>query len=300
MLQQQFAKFHPCVSFSFYTLLILTTILYLNPYVLVISFSCGLLHLLLLRRLSYLLSFFTYAVLGFLFVVLINPLFNHRGLHILFYLPSGNPFTAESVIYGFWSGLMLITVLIWFQAAHLVLSSDKFIYLFGRALPQLALTISMVFRFIPLFKTKLRQISANQSLIHRQFNQDKNGYSHRLQKINTGLVSLSMAITWLLETSIETSHSMTARGYGLKRRSSFHLYVWTKPDILIQGLLLFLGSYFLFGFRHFQISYYPVIAMASINPYRLSLLIAFATVCLLPSIIDLREEFKWKQSQSKI
>lgn len=35
-----------------------------------------------------------------LFMAVMNPVFNHQGVTILFYLNNGNPITKESILYG--------------------------------------------------------------------------------------------------------------------------------------------------------------------------------------------------------
>jgi energy-coupling factor transport system permease protein len=37
----------------------------------------------------------------------VNPAFNHEGMTILTYLPSGNPLTLESILYGIAAAMML-------------------------------------------------------------------------------------------------------------------------------------------------------------------------------------------------
>jgi energy-coupling factor transport system permease protein len=37
----------------------------------------------------------------------LNPLFNHAGVTLLFYLPGGNPVTLESMVYGLAAATML-------------------------------------------------------------------------------------------------------------------------------------------------------------------------------------------------
>src|SRR5690349_5231266 len=77
-------------------------------------------------------------MLPMLFILAIaNPLFNHAGVTILFYMKDGNPVTLESILYGIAAACMLITVMIWFSCYNKVMTSDKFIYLFGRVIPAL-------------------------------------------------------------------------------------------------------------------------------------------------------------------
>ena len=44
---------------------------------------------------------------------LINPAFNHEGATLLTYLPSGNPLTLESILYGLAAAAMLAAVVTW-------------------------------------------------------------------------------------------------------------------------------------------------------------------------------------------
>ena len=75
---------------------------------------------------------------------LLNPLFSHQGQTILAYLPSGNPLTEESVLYGLSAGVMLAAVICWFACLNAVLSGDKLVYLFGRAAPSASLLLAMI------------------------------------------------------------------------------------------------------------------------------------------------------------
>ena len=66
-----------------------------------------------------------------LLTALINPAFNHEGQTILTYLSNGNPITLESIVYGVAAAAMLVAVICWFSCYNSVMTSDKFVYLFG-------------------------------------------------------------------------------------------------------------------------------------------------------------------------
>src|SRR5690606_15261610 len=103
-----------------------------------------------------------------LFMAALNPLFNHQGVTILFYLErSGNPVTLESILYGISSAIMFVTVIMWFSCYNKVMTSDKFIYLFGRIMPKLSLLLSMTLRFVPRYIEKIREISYAQKCVGR-------------------------------------------------------------------------------------------------------------------------------------
>ena len=90
---------------------------------------------------------------------LVNPAFNHEGATILTYLPSGNPLTLESILYGAAAAAMLAAVVTWFSCYTAVMTSDKFVYLFGRIIPALSLVLSMTLRFVPKFQAQLQVVS---------------------------------------------------------------------------------------------------------------------------------------------
>ena len=98
---------------------------------------------------------------------LVNPAFNHEGATILTYLPSGNPLTLESILYGAAAAAMLAAVVTWFSCYTAVMTSDKFVYLFGRVIPALSLVLSMTLRFVPKFQAQLQVVSEAQRCIGR-------------------------------------------------------------------------------------------------------------------------------------
>ena len=94
---------------------------------------------------------------------------------MLTYLPSGNPLTLESILYGVAAAVMLASVVLWFSSYNEVMTSDKFVYLFGRMIPALSLVLSMALRFIPKFKSQMEVVSEAQACIgQRHQNRQRN------------------------------------------------------------------------------------------------------------------------------
>lgn len=91
-------------------------------------------------------------------VAVINPLFSHRGSHILFYFMD-QPITLEAVFYGLMMMTVLLTIFILFISYNYTVTADKFMYLFAGVAPKTALLTLMTIRFVPLFQRRLRQIS---------------------------------------------------------------------------------------------------------------------------------------------
>ena len=153
-----FSDCHPLVNFLYFALVLLFTMFFLHPVCLAVSLTSALLCAADLygwrrvgRQLRYLLPMALLAAV-------LNPAFNHEGATILTYLPSGNPLTLESILYGLAASAMLAAAVVWFTCASAVLTSDKMVWLFGRLLPALSLLLSMTLRSVPRFQARFRTV----------------------------------------------------------------------------------------------------------------------------------------------
>ena len=226
---------------------------------------------------------------------LVNPAFNHEGATILTYLPSGNPLTLESMLYGAAAAVMLASVVLWFSSFNEVITSDKFVYLFGRILPALSLVLSMALRFIPKFKSQLQVVSEAQTCIGRD---TKTGSVFR--RVGNAIRIFSIMVTWSLENAIETADSMRARGYGLPGRTSFSIYRFDSRDSSALAWLVFCGAYLLSGWiaGGTAFRYYPTIKAAPWTPLTISFQLVYLALVLTPVILDRKEDRQWNSSRS--
>lgn len=158
-----------------------------------------------------------YLLVG-LVLFLLNPLFSHRGEHILFYMWD-QPITLEAVVYGLTIALSTLTLFFAFLSFRHVLPGDKFLYLFGRLWPTGALLAVMALRFVPLLRRRLALITA----VQRAKGVSMTEGSLR-KRIRSGTLLLQILLTWSLEEALQTADSMRARGYGLRERSSYRAY----------------------------------------------------------------------------
>lgn len=225
-----------------------------------------------------------------------NPLFNHAGATILFYLPNGNPVTKESIVYGVAAACMYVTVIVWFSCFNKVMTSDKFIFLFGKLMPALSLILSMTLRFVPRYRHQLSVISQAQRCIGRDVTQ-----GNVIQKARSGLRMLSILTTWAFENAIETADSMKARGYGLPRRTSFSIYRFDRRDVIVLTILTALATVVLAGaaWGSNSIRFFPSIAVKGYSPFGAAAYVAYFVVCLLPVMLQVMEEVKWRFIESK-
>lgn len=296
-MQEAFSGYHPVVNFIYFFFVIFFGMLFMHPVCLGISLLGALSYAIYLNPQKMLRFSYRYLLPILLITALVNPAFNHEGATILFYLENGNPVTLESILYGIAAATMLITIFAWFSCYNHVMTSDKFIYLFGRIIPALSLILSMVLRFVPRFKDQLHVVSNAQKCIGRDVSNGK-----LFTRIRHGIRILSIMITWSLENAIETADSMRSRGYGLKGRTAFSIFRFDHRDKILLGVILFFILYILVGAWQDGIAfrYFPTMQGATDQIYSISIYLAYLIFCFIPLIINLWEDRKWKLLQSKI
>jgi energy-coupling factor transport system permease protein len=304
-MRDTFGACHPLINFLYFGFVILTTIFFLHPVLLGISFFSALIYSIYLGGRKQVRFSLALLLPLMLVAALINPAFNHRGMTILFYLRD-NPVTLESILYGVASAVMIGSVILWFSCYNRIMTSDKFLYLFGKLIPALSLIISMALRFIPRYKAQIKRIANAQRGIGRDVSS-----GNLPDRIKSGLSILSVMITWALENAIETADSMKSRGYGLKGRTAYSNYSFETRDrtLLIVLLALIAATLTAIGTHAISILYFPMFLMndtaGQINaagltyaPY--AICAGYFIVCMLPMFLNIKEDFIWRSMKSKI
>ena len=296
-MQDRFAKYHPLVNFLYFTLVIGFSMALNHPLAQGISLFCAAAYGVQTEGKKAVAFTLKWCLPVMLLTAFMNPAFSHEGVTVLLYFPTGNPLTLESILYGVSSGVMLATVMLWFLNFNRVITSDKFIYLFGRIIPAMSLVLSMTLRFIPKFKAQLGNVVDAQKSIGRDISEGSLWHRTKL-----AVTVLSIMVTWSLENAIETADSMKSRGYGLPGRTAFSIYRFDDRDKLALFYLGFCGVYLLcgslvsaFGFR-----YFPSIRFADINAATLSFQFVYLILCIMPVVLNWAEERKWKAIHSKM
>lgn len=296
-MRDSFGSFHPLVNFVYFAAVIVFSMLFMHPIFQVIALVSAIIYSAILKGGKAMKFNLLYMMPLLLFMAVLNPAFNHAGVTILFYLKSGNPVTLESILYGVAAACMYVTVIIWFSCYHAVMTSDKFIYIFGRILPALSLIFSMVLRFVPRYKTQIKAISHAQKCLGRDVTQ-----GNLLNRARNGMKILSIMTTWALENAIETADSMKSRGYGLPGRTSFSLFRFDRRDKLVFSIMLGFILIVLIGAFDGQntIRFFPSIKVMETTPFSIAVYVAYFVLCMLPVIIHMVEEIKWKSIESKM
>lgn len=296
-MKDAFSKLHPFTNMLFFVFAIGFCMFLMHPVCLMISFIIGMVTAIYLngKRTA---AFSLKVLLPLLLMtVIINPVFNHSGATIVDYLPWGNPLTLESIIYGLAAAVLLCSAVLWFSCFHNVMTSDKFVYLFGKIIPSLSLLLSMTLRFVPRFRTQLQSVRKAQKAIGKDVS---NGSI--IKRVRNAVKILSLMISWSLENSIETSDSMKSRGYGLKGRTSFSIYHLALSDkicifVNIAEAALLVAILFS-GQMHCR--YFPTVKYELCSVSAILFYCVYSLFLLTPLVINVKEEIKWKRLLSAI
>ncbi len=293
----EFKTYHPIVNFIYFVFVIGFSCFFMHPVCLCISFVCGFTYSVILKGRKAIKTNLIYMFPMVAMMALINPAFNHEGITIIGYLPSGNPLTLESIIYGLCAAIMIVSVICHFSCYNEIMTSDKFIYLFGKIIPAMSLIISMTLRFVPRFASQLKVVTNAQRCMGRDLSSGS-----IIKRAKHGLNILSIMTTWSLENAIETADSMKSRGYGIPGRTAFSIFNFDKRDRKALICILLLGIYTLVGnlMGGMKFTYFPYMESAGISVFGISVFLAYLLLCMCPIIIEIWEVRRWKALRSKI
>ena len=294
MKRDAFAGFHPAVNLAYFAAVIGMTMFLLHPVFLGLSMAGGCAYLWYLQGGRGFVRQVGYLVPVLFFMAVLNPVFNHEGVTILFYLKNDNPVTLEAVCFGLASAVMMGASILWFNCCNCVFTTDKIIYLFGRVIPSLSLLLSMTLRFVPRFKEYLQTTVQVQKALRPPKN--------KLQTLRLALSAFSATVSWAMEQSIVTADSMKSRGYGSAGRTAYSIYRFERRDgaalLLLAALCAGTAAPWLLGWLEW--SFYPAMAGRLLGPGQLLSYLSFSGICLMPLIIDLTEDCKWNSLRSRI
>lgn len=290
-----FKNYHPVVVLVYFVSILLMAMFLWNPMIQGISLLAGLGFFMALyhgREVGINLLFYMGL---FILITLTNPLFTHQGVTPLFFM-NGNPVTKEAFLYGGAMAMLIISVMVWFKSYEKIMTSDKFLYLFGRILPKISLILSMALGFVPEFRREMKKVERTQKAMGLYEN------TSYVSKLKGKLSVLSVLVSWSLENSVEKSHAMKARGYGLKGRTQYSIFTFLPRDGLLISLCLFLLGMTLFGAARgvTTFSYYPEVSSLSFSLMAKVTYLSFAFMAFLPVIIEVEENVKWTYYVSKI
>lgn len=287
-----FSKRHPAVNFIFFVGAIGMSVLIQHPaYLLAGVLTGGVYYFLLNGKKGVRLILALLPM--FLILTLVNPLLNTLGRTPLFYV-FGRPYTLEALEYGAALSGMFVIIFLWFGCYNKVLTSDKFTSLFGSLIPSISLLLVMVFRMVPNFLIKARQIIGARKSIGKGAGEA----ATTKEKLGDGMAVLDALTGWALEGSIVTGDSMRARGYGAAKRTSFMIYRMTATDWVLLTVMAALLMLTVMAALSGQLAatFVPSVQLAPASWG----IIVYTCYLLIPTALHIKENVQWRISRSKI
>lgn len=286
--QRFFGTLHPLVSFCYFVCVLVLTLLCPNIITVLLSLLGSILFNLSLRGGKAFAKTLRFVAPMFVIICIGNPLVSHRGVTML-WLFLNQWITLEAIVYGFVTACSLSAVILWFGCYQEVMTSDKFLYLFGQIAPATSLLITSALRFIPQMQATAAQIKESRAMLQSD--------SPRLfQKLAHAIQNLSALLGMSMEQSVEMADSMKARGFGARRRTTFHLFRFDARDARTLAFILTLFAVCIIArcYGHGYMEYYPRITAVVQGTPSITLFTLFAALMLLPSILEAKEAIRWK------
>lgn len=291
--KMRFEQIHPAVCALYLIGIMVITMLTMHPLLIFIAFMSSFFYMCHIeRKILWRRTLFMALPIMF-FSMIVMPLFYHNGVTPLFYI-NDMPVTLETILHGFAMSMLLVAVMQWFQVWNVWIDSEKFLYLFGRVSPSLALLISMVFRFIPLMFRRWQEIREAQKGMG--YIEDVAGI---MDKARQFIKELSILVSWSLENSIDTSISMSARGYGIGKRTSFHMFRWHRMDIIILGICILniLPVIYEIQKNGFQVWYFPGIIIRELDQTAIIAILNLCIYLLIPVILEVITKIRLREKE---
>ncbi len=283
---------HPLVSFVFYAIALVSTLLWAHPVFAGISWVCACANLLALMGRKGV----SIALLCILLPLVWSALFSlhhHFGVTVLMTLPDGNGLMLESLAFGLLQGVQAAAFIMWSTCFIRVFTVDRIVFLVGRIWPKGAMLISAGVRILP----RVVQQHRNLDMGHAGIDAGRRDVS-LLDRTRLWIGRISMSVSWLAEKSGAVGQSMRARGLELEHRSTYSLYRFDARD---RGYVIFIFtclSILLFGMGLDQMSAWfdPEIVINRVTASSFVFFLTYTSFLLSPVALQALGEWRFARA----
>lgn len=264
---------HPVFSLTVMAFILLLDALYVEKYKMMSAFK----------------GFWIVALL----IILINPLTNHRGTHILFYL-SDNPITLEAFLYGVSTSVMIFSMFMAFLVFNALIDSERFLFLFAKFFPKIGFITNMSIRYTSVFQKRAQNIIDVAKTRGIEVNSGK--FRH---KIETAGHLLKALISWCLEEGMMIAEVLKAKEYGQKRRTTYNRFKLISADICLAIVLVlsFTVNTSLFYYGAGQYAMYPRLLPLAFDGYDLAAYCVMIFYLAIPILVEFF--YAWQRRKNR-
>ena len=229
-----FNLYHPSCAIAYFVLAICVVMLAFHPVITAVFFVAGFAFSLYLRGTSATVQSLKWQLPMVFLIAVVNPLFSASGSTELFKIGTMAIY-AESLAYGFFMGLMLVGMLLWFSNLNNVVSQEGLMSVCAGVIPTVTLMISMAMRLVPMLKRRGKEISDVQ-LACTAANDSSNAL-HKNAKV------MSVLMGWSMEDSLQMADSMKVSGWGeSEKRTTYVLHRFRMRDGILLAIICALGA----------------------------------------------------------
>src|SRR5699024_3957933 len=149
-------------------------------------------------------------------------------------------------------------------------------------------------RFVPQLQRKIKNMESIQTVKGVSF---KKGSLRSRAK--NGMQLLQMLLTGSLEDSIQAADSMTARGYGIGKRSTYQAYKMKRNDWLTLSILIITAAILLYGWYTGigTLQLLPVLEPVWEGRMQYAFMAVWVILIGFPVFAEGKEIIKWKYYQ---
>ncbi len=287
-----FSRLHPITLLLWFAAALTVTVMTIDPIFAALSFIGAASHNIMITKGNFQPRPAVLTALMMIAVTLLNPFFSHHGVTILFFF-NDLPITLEAILYGAMMSVIIAASMLWCVSLSRCLTSDKVIYLVGRAFPKLAVLLSLTLRLIPEMRRKYKSIYDTRRAC------GLSGENGIIARVRSTLAVFSALITMTLEDSIDTADSMRARGIALKGRTCFSDFRVHISDVavisasVITAVIICAAS--ICGRLYF--SFYPVVTAVPVNIWSVISYAAFTVLMIIPTLLEV---IMWRRLSLKM
>lgn len=284
-----FEACHPAVNLIYFAAVIFGMLAFQHPVFLLISFLCAFAYS-IKRNGGKALVFNLCLIPCIIAFALYYSGYHHFGMTVLRQNFIGNNMTVEALVYGIVLGVSLSGVVIWMSCVYSVFSSDKVVYLFGKASPRLSLFLAILLRMVPRIKGEAKRIHTARRGLGKGIDQGS-----LWQRLKNGIRIFSMLITWTIGSLATMSDSMRSRGSMLRGRTAFSIYRFDHRDrayvVVLFACLTLTIMAILLGLT--DMVYDPLIVWNPIKACNILFYAGYAILCLMPLMLELWTDYRF-------
>lgn len=295
MKANEFARLNSFVNMLYYVIVMAFTMLFWHPFVLLATFIAQLTYNVIIDGKEALKYLVRVILPLFLLILIVNPLVNHRGVTVLFYL-NNSPITRESLVFAVLSGLMVVNMLLIFYSFNRVMTSDKLLEVFSVFSKSFALIFTMTLRLLPRYREEFRKINTAQRSIN-----EGTGNGGFFDRIRHACEIMNAVVTFALEDGIDTANAMTAQGYGLKGATRYRKNRFTKTDLSHVLFLIIMLAVLVFAAHAgcFYTNIFPEISI-SLDIKNIVFYLAYFITAAVPAAAEAKGVITWQLLKQKI